>query len=232
MTRSGNFRSLRILRMISWAVFCQMSRRAYVFSRTSAGAARRRPRGSALLLAAGAVLLTAAADAPAATTAAAVLPPPLSRALRRELDRAEAQLRASIAPLEAGQPVQILREPGRVVLRIPARSLFDAESTIPRGDAAARALLLAARQVLRARGRLAGLIEVHTDGIGGREANLQFSEQRADALRAWFTEEGVPARRLRTAARGVGEPLASDEAPEGRMQNRRIELVFEPVPAS
>jgi outer membrane protein OmpA-like peptidoglycan-associated protein len=155
-----------------------------------------------------------------------------SRTLRRELDRALLELQQSIRPLESGAAVQVLRDPDRVVLRVPAQLLFDPESTIPREDAPARALLLAARQLLRRRTRLAGQIEVFTDGIGGADANLRLSQRRAEALLAWLTEEGVSATRLRALARGATAPIASDDTPEGRRQNRRVEFVFEPVPAA
>jgi outer membrane protein OmpA-like peptidoglycan-associated protein len=190
---------------------------------------RRARRGRQARLAALLLALAAIAPAPAAVPAgaASAAPPMPSRAVRRELDRAQAQLRESILPRGAGAEVEILRDPERVVLRIPGRLLFDAESTIPRADAPARALLMAVRQLLHARTRLAGRIEIYTDGIGGLDANLQLSQRRADALLAWFTEEGIAAARLTTAARGASRPIASDDAPEGRMQNRRVELVFE-----
>lgn len=173
--------------------------------------------------------------APAQAAAEPVAGPPTlpapARALRRELDRAEAQLRERILPLAPGPGIEILRDPQRVVLRVPARLLFDAESTIPREDAAARPLLMAVRQLLRGRTRLVGRIEVYTDGIGAVDANLHLSQQRADALMAWFTEEGVPGARLQAVGRGASEPLAGDDAPEGRMRNRRVELIFEHQPA-
>jgi outer membrane protein OmpA-like peptidoglycan-associated protein len=181
--------------------------------------------GAIGLGATGQVHAAASALAPDATAAP-------SAAVRRELDRAQAQLRESIAALEAGAAIEILRDPDRLVLRIPARLLFDAESTIPRGDAPARALLRVVRQLLRKHVRLAARIDVYTDGIGGAKANLQFAQRRADALWVWFTEEGMPAARLRGAAQGAKAPIASDDASEGRMQNRRIELVFEREPAA
>jgi outer membrane protein OmpA-like peptidoglycan-associated protein len=171
-------------------------------------------------------------DASAAPAPGPALAPAPVRAARRELDRAQAQLQQSILTLEAAAAPQILREPDRLVWRVPARLLFDPESTIPREDASARALLMAARQLLRKRTRIAGQIQVFTDGIGGGDANLQFSQRRAEALLAWLTEEGVSPTRLRAAGRGATAPLASDDAPEGRMANRRVEFVFEPEPAA
>jgi outer membrane protein OmpA-like peptidoglycan-associated protein len=190
---------------------------AYIRFRHRALELRHSLAGSVLALTLGLCVLSAAGGEP-------------SRAQRRELDRAEAQLHKSLMPLEAGPAVQILRDPERVVLRIPTRLLFDAESTIPRADAPARSLLMAVRQLLRQRVRLALQVEVYTDGIGGSEANLRFAQRRADALLTWLTEEGLSASRLRASARGASEPLASDDVPEGRARNRRIEFALEPAP--
>jgi len=204
---------------MSCDAFSQMWRWGYAYIRFRHHALdlRHSLPGSVLALTLGLCVLSAAAGEP-------------SRAQRRELDRAEAQLHKSLMPLEAGPAVQILRDPERVVLRIPARLLFDAESTIPRADAPARALLMAARQLLRKRARLAVQVDVYTDGIGGAEANLRFAQRRADALLTWLIEEGVPAARVRATARGASEPLASDDVPEGRVRNRRVEFGFEPAP--
>jgi outer membrane protein OmpA-like peptidoglycan-associated protein len=205
-----------------------MSRREHALA-PSNSARRAAPRHLKLVLLALGNIGPAHAALP--TDAGPVTPHAPSWALRRELDRAQAQLRSSLPPLEVGSAVELLRDPHRVVLRIPARLLFDADSAILRENAAPRALLMAVRQLLRKRTGLAVRIEVYTDGIGGIDANLRFSQRRADALLAWFREEGVAPARLSAAAEGASHPLASDDAPEGRLQNRRIELVFEREPA-
>ncbi|MGH1488969.1 MAG: OmpA family protein [Acidimicrobiales bacterium] len=70
------------------------------------------------------------------------------------------------------------------------------------------------------------LVEVvgHTDNAGSEAANQVLSLQRAEAVIARLTELGVDASRL--SARGEGEaiPLVSNDTPEGREQNRRIEF--------
>jgi len=202
------------------SIFRQMSRARDAFAHTLALSRQAYPLG-VLLLAIGAIAQVQAAD-----------PPVPSRAVRRELDRAQAQLRDSLSPRDVAAGVAILRQPERVLLRIPARLLFDPESTIPREDAPARGLLLSVRALLRKRSALVARIEVYTDGIGGLDANLRDAQRRADALLAWLAEEGVPARHLQAMGRGARSPLARDDAPEGRIQNRRVELVFEREPAA
>src|SRR5580700_8414840 len=68
-------------------------------------------------------------------------------------------------------------------------------------------------------------IEGHTDSVGGDDFNQQLSERRADSVRDFLAEEGVPPSSI--AARGFGrtQPVASNDTPEGRQRNRRVELV-------
>jgi outer membrane protein OmpA-like peptidoglycan-associated protein len=68
-------------------------------------------------------------------------------------------------------------------------------------------------------------IEGHTDSVGGDEFNQQLSQQRAMSVRDFLVQQGVPAASI--AARGFGktQPVASNDTPEGRQQNRRVELV-------
>ncbi len=64
----------------------------------------------------------------------------------------------------------------------------------------------------------------HTDSQGSDAYNLKLSQQRADAVRSYLIEKGVAADRL--VAKGYGEtkPIADNGTPEGRAENRRVEL--------
>jgi outer membrane protein OmpA-like peptidoglycan-associated protein len=69
-------------------------------------------------------------------------------------------------------------------------------------------------------------VEGHTDSIGSDEYNQTLSERRAESVRDYFVQQGVPASSI--VARGFGktEPIASNDTPEGRQQNRRVELIL------
>jgi outer membrane protein OmpA-like peptidoglycan-associated protein len=70
------------------------------------------------------------------------------------------------------------------------------------------------------------VIEGHTDSLGADSYNLQLSQQRADAVRAWFVQRGVSAERI--AAQGLGEsyPIAANDSESGRQENRRVQIII------
>ena len=68
-------------------------------------------------------------------------------------------------------------------------------------------------------------IEGHTDADGEDAYNQDLSERRAAAVKAYLVEHGIDASRLETAGLGEAQPVAGNDSPAGRQQNRRVELV-------
>jgi len=69
-------------------------------------------------------------------------------------------------------------------------------------------------------------VEGHTDNIGGDAANMELSKRRADAVKqALTTQYHVSPAKLTTAGFGATQPKESNDTPEGRARNRRVELV-------
>ncbi len=68
-------------------------------------------------------------------------------------------------------------------------------------------------------------VEGNTDSVGTELFNQQLSEQRAEGVRTYLTQQGVP--ESSTTSRGFGKtrPIASNDTSEGRQQNRRVELI-------
>ncbi|MBS1158039.1 MAG: OmpA/MotB [Proteobacteria bacterium] len=64
----------------------------------------------------------------------------------------------------------------------------------------------------------------HTDSSGNRVANVALSLARANTVRAYLVEKGIPVDSLSTVGSGPDHPVTSNETPEGRAKNRRIEF--------
>jgi outer membrane protein OmpA-like peptidoglycan-associated protein len=72
-------------------------------------------------------------------------------------------------------------------------------------------------------------VEGHTDSDGSDSYNLQLSQQRAGSVGAYLQSHGVNAQRIVTAGAGEARPIASNTSPEGKQQNRRVELKLQPI---
>lgn len=69
-------------------------------------------------------------------------------------------------------------------------------------------------------------IEGHTDSTGSASANMQISEQRAQAVRDALIDLGIDADRIQAVGMGEDFPIASNESAEGRSRNRRVDVIL------
>ncbi len=68
-------------------------------------------------------------------------------------------------------------------------------------------------------------IEGHTDSVGRPQANQTLSENRAGSVKTWLVANaGIPDARITTKGYGHTAPAASNDTPEGRQKNRRVEI--------
>ncbi len=81
--------------------------------------------------------------------------------------------------------------------------------------------------VLRAHSEITRLrIEGHTDSNGDDAYNLQLSQARADAVRAYLREKGIDADRMEAVGYGETRPVADNRSGAGRAKNRRVEFTI------
>lgn len=69
----------------------------------------------------------------------------------------------------------------------------------------------------------------HTDSTGSAAYNQDLSERRARSVAGILTAGGVSSSRISTAGRGATQPVASNDTPAGRAQNRRVEIQIIPT---
>ena len=64
----------------------------------------------------------------------------------------------------------------------------------------------------------------YTDNTGKAEYNLELSRRRANAVKQYLVDKGIDAGRLSADGFGIANPVADNSTPQGRAQNRRVEL--------
>jgi len=101
--------------------------------------------------------------------------------------------------------------------------LFDTASYVLKPGA--REKLAKISGILLAHPGLTMQIEGHTDSVGGDEFNQTLSEQRAGSVRDFLAQQGVPVSSVTARGFGKTQPVASNDTPEGRQRNRRVEIV-------
>ena len=66
----------------------------------------------------------------------------------------------------------------------------------------------------------------YTDSTGKPESNLILSEQRANSVKDYLATKGITSSRFKISGMGIADPIASNDTPEGRAQNRRVEFAI------
>lgn len=67
-------------------------------------------------------------------------------------------------------------------------------------------------------------IEGHTDSTGSEAYNLRLSDRRANSVKEFITNHGVDGSRMETIGYGESQPIDTNDTPEGRYNNRRVEF--------
>lgn len=142
------------------------------------------------------------------------------------MDRQERELRARTA----GTGIAVERQGAEIAIKLPSGITFDTNQASikpemrPALDQVATTLASYQSTYIDVTG--------HTDSTGNDELNRALSERRANAVADYLEYKGVA--RARVATRGYGSqfPVASNDTPEGRAQNRRVEIRLSPVAQS
>lgn len=141
------------------------------------------------------------------------------------LDVLEARLRQRLVVAEGGIGLQ--RSGGRLRITLPAQAAFDSGSALPRPGILAE--LRRVHEAIEPFDKTLLSVHGHTDALGPPAVNRRLSEQRALAVAGYLVERGIDRQRLVAIGHGAALPVASNDTPEGRALNRRVELWIDPL---
>ncbi|MFN3938216.1 MAG: OmpA family protein [Gemmobacter sp.] len=158
---------------------------------------------------------------PLATIAGAAIGAGIGGAIGQQLDRQAAELRGATSG-----NVGIVNTGDSLVVTMPQDLLFATDSAVLRPDLQ-RDLRAVAQSLLNYPNSRIEVIG-HTDSTGTAAYNRELSQRRANSVAAVLRDAGVPSSRIVAFGRGQDFPVASNQTPEGRAQNRRVEIIIRP----
>jgi outer membrane protein OmpA-like peptidoglycan-associated protein len=139
------------------------------------------------------------------------------------MDRQESKLRAQLQ----GTGVSVTRSGNDLILNMPGNITFKTASADLNSNF--YKVLDSVGLVLKEFDKTLIDVEGHTDSDGSTEYNQQLSLNRANSVGMYLQSHGVNGQRIVTFGAGEDRPIASNSTPDGKQQNRRVELKLQPI---
>jgi outer membrane protein OmpA-like peptidoglycan-associated protein len=139
------------------------------------------------------------------------------------MDKQEAKLRAQLQ----GSGVSVTRSGNDLILNMPGNITFKTASADL--NASFFRVLDSVSLVLKEYDKTTIDVEGHTDSDGSEAYNQQLSLDRANAVGSYLNSRGVNGQRIVAFGAGEARPIAPNTTPEGKQQNRRVELKLQPI---
>ena len=138
------------------------------------------------------------------------------------MDVQEAKLRQKLQ----GTGVSVTRDGDHITLNMPGNITFASNSSDLNQQFFA--VLDSVALVLKEYDKTVIEVAGHTDNTGTKQLNQGLSERRASTVATYLTSRGTNGKRFITVGAADTHPVASNATPEGRQQNRRVELTIVP----
>ena len=126
-----------------------------------------------------------------------------------------------------GTGVRVVRVGNEITLSMPSNITFQTNSDVLSPDFLD--IMHSVSLVLTEYDKTIIEIMGHTDSTGSEAYNLSLSERRARTVGNHLISKGINPTRVLTAGFGEQYPIATNDTPEGRALNRRVELRLSPI---
>jgi outer membrane protein OmpA-like peptidoglycan-associated protein len=140
--------------------------------------------------------------------------------------RLEAEKRAADAQAQLAKVAMLKEEARGLVITLSGSVVFASNQATILPAAQSRLNQVAEALMSTSKNRKL-TVEGHTDSQGSAAYNMDLSQRRAESVRAYLISRGYPAQLIEP--RGIGEvrPIADNSSPEGRSNNRRVEIIVQ-----
>jgi outer membrane protein OmpA-like peptidoglycan-associated protein len=138
---------------------------------------------------------------------------------------AEKKAREALNKLAMANALAVKDEPRGTVITVPAGVLFASGKSDLLGTASSKLQQVA--EALKNEPDRKLTIEGHTDSQGSDQSNMELSQRRAQTVQAFFVSQGISADKITATGVGESRPIADNASPEGRANNRRVEIIVD-----
>ena len=145
---------------------------------------------------------------------------------REKVARAEAERKAAQALADLQKIASVKQETRGMVITLSGSVLFETDKAALLPTAMSK-LNEVADALIKGNPDANITIEGHTDSTGNRDHNMVLSQQRAESVKQALVGRGVAADRIKTVGVGPDRPTADNKSPEGRANNRRVEIIVD-----
>lgn len=139
------------------------------------------------------------------------------------MDEQEKKLREQTA----GTGVDVVRQGDELLLNMPSGVTFDTSSATVKPEF--QGTLDQVASTLSQYDQTFIDVYGHTDSTGNDAINVPLSQNRAQSVANYLTLRGVQSARIGTQGFAATRPVASNDTPEGRQANRRVEIKIVPI---
>lgn len=148
--------------------------------------------------------------------------------LQTEKERREqAEKRAAQAAADLAKFASVKQEPRGMVITLNGSVLF-ASAKYELLPSAQAKLNEVANALTKESPESQIIVEGHTDSQGALAMNQELSQKRAESVRTYLVSRGISSDRITAQGFGPGRAIADNNSPEGRANNRRVEIVVGP----
>ncbi len=123
------------------------------------------------------------------------------------------------------EEAEVYKQGNKLVIRLKGLAFTSAKADITEKN---RPILEKVDRVLASFGTSNVMVEGHTDSVGGKAVNQKVSTQRAEAVKEYLATKIDESGNIQAVGYDYQKPLATNKTPQGRAQNRRVDIVITP----
>jgi OmpA-OmpF porin, OOP family len=124
---------------------------------------------------------------------------------------------------------EVFQQGDKLLIRLKAMAFPSGRADLPSNSLA---LLSKVKTIAEQLNPAEIVVEGHTDSTGSPAKNRELSEKRAEAVAQYLHTSGLESTKIDSVGQGFKKPIATNKSPEGRQQNRRVDIVITPGSAS